>query len=711
LVATVVDVENTGQLIEEVNDKGNTSKRLDIRPFRGNSLVSVGYSRVDGDGLDADYLFFHHNEMPEDYDKAAAARKVQAALDKCSLFIAHNAKHDLLWLWASGFRYDGPVWDTAGVEYILARGQKTIKINLYDSAVRRGVELKRKDLTQEYLDNGIGFEAIPYDIVETYGRGDCVTTGQLYKAQLEELDKPENSGLRKTIGLQNRFCMTLARMEHAGIAVDLSVLDEVGDEYRAEQAELRDKLQAIVRNIMGDTPINLDSPEQLARVVYSRALKNKAAWAQMFVKDKQPINRKMKKDDWKRYVARNTVAIAQERAHQCTTCKGSGQTYRTKKGGTLYSRPNICRGCDGSGLQYKQLPKMAGFGFSAPNAHWATSNGFSTSKEELSILAGTARAKGMTEAEEFLEGVIRLSAIGTYLGSFVNGTKRSVILATGLLHASFNQTATATGRLSSSAPNMQNMPRGNTFPVKRAFVSRFPGGKITEADYSQLEFRCAVHQGNDPVGVQEVRKGVDVHQFTADTLTEAGEPRTRQEAKSRTFKPLYGGMSGTPAEVTYFQAFMQKYLGIAGWHVALQESAITTKKIVLPTGREYAFPYCKRTWNGGATQSTKIKNYPVQGFATADIVPWATVLLEQALIDGKYKSVLINTVHDSDVIDTHPDELETVPRLMYDVMSTIDKWLLTYYGISMIVPLDVEVSQGDNWLNLKKLDMKGDKKS
>jgi len=107
----------------------------------------------------------------------------------------------------------------------------------------------------------------------------------------------------------------------------------------------------------------------------------------------------------------------------------------------------------------------------------------------------------MTDALEFLEKVQRLSALDTYLSSFVGGIANNV-KADGKLHVRLNQHMTSTGRLSGKEPNMQNMPRGGTFPVKRVFVSRFNGGKILEADFAQLEFRVAAYLSQDTIAIR-----------------------------------------------------------------------------------------------------------------------------------------------------------------------------------------------------------------
>ena len=186
---------------------------------------------------------------------------------------------------------------------------------------------------------------------------------------------------------------------------------------------------------------------------------------------------------------------------------------------------------------FKETDELAGLKFKPPSAKWASANGFTTSKGNLEILEGAARAKGMDDAVDFLSKVRRLSAVDTYLSSFVDGIETHT-KQDGKLHVRLLQHRTATGRLSGADPNMQNMPRGGTFPVKKVFVSRFYGGKILEADMAQLEFRAAAFLSQDGVAIEEVSTGFDVHSYTAKVITEAGQPTNRQDAKADTFAPL-----------------------------------------------------------------------------------------------------------------------------------------------------------------------------
>jgi DNA polymerase-1 len=248
---------------------------------------------------------------------------------------------------------------------------------------------------------------------------------------------------------------------------------------------------------------------------------------------------------------------------------------------------------------------------------------------------------------------------------------------------------------------MQNMPRGGTFPVKKVFVSRFKGGKVLEADMAQLEFRTAAFLSQDGVAIEEVSTGFDVHSYTAKVISDAGQPTSRQDAKAHTFAPLYGatGYGRTPAEAAYYEHFTEKYKGVGSWHTQLAKEAVNTLKITTPSGREFAFPNVYRKASGRVSHFTQIKNYPVQSFATADIVPIALLHIDKLL--DTMQSCVVNTVHDSIVIDVHPDEERKVLDIIKQTNNDLPNLITLRWGIQFNVPLLLESKIGDNWLDTK----------
>ena len=675
---TTVDVETSWQKTE--------TGGYDPSPFHpDNILVSVG--------INDEYYFTNHSER---IDRGCAV-KIQDTLNKTTLLVGHNIKFDLMWLLEAGFKYTGRVYDTMLGEYILNRGiRKSLTLEM--CCRRRKIGSKDSSI-KEYMDRGISFENIPADIVEEYGKIDVQITRKLFDSQMDDFRLEKNKELLSTTKMMNEFLVVLTDMERNGINIDVQKLNEVEREYRAEFAYLKQKIDKIVYKQMGDTKINLSSPEQLSWLIYSMKPKDKKQWSKIFNVGIDKSTGKNKKRpqfsrvQFRNLIADNTEVIHRTVAEQCIGCHGKGVIKRIKKDGSPYKNYTKCSECDGDGYTYTPMAKVAGFRQRPRSVYDIAESGFRTDKITLSKISSEAEG----EFKEFIDAIVRHNAVSTYLDTFVEGLK-NFTNDKGFLHPKFMQAVTATGRLSSRDPNFQNQPRGKTFPIRKVVTSRFEDGKIMEIDFAQLEFRTAVYLAQDKQGMEDIQNKIDVHQYTADIIGVS-----RQDAKAHTFKPLYGGVTGTEDEKRYYTKFLEKYKDIKVWHEKLQTEAIKYKRVKLPTGREYSFPYAERTPWGGSTYATQIKNYPVQGFATADIVPLACINIHKMMAEKGCKSLLINTVHDSIVADVYPGEENVMSEIFKLGTSNVIPSLKKYYKINFNVPLDTELKIGSNWLQMEEV--------
>lgn len=261
----------------------------------------------------------------------------------------------------------------------------------------------------------------------------------------------------------------------------------------------------------------------------------------------------------------------------------------------------------------------------------------------------------------------------------------------GQVYANFNQTVTQTHRLSSSGGKYKlqfhNFPRA----FKPLFRARDPGWLLCEADAPQLEFRVAVDLGNDARGKRDIREGVDVHQFTADVMGVS-----RQAAKSYTFKPLYGGNSGTPRERGYYQAFRERYPEVyrtqSGWTYTVLE----TKQLRTPSGLVFYWPDTDISKSGYITNTPSIFNYPVQMFATADIIPFTLALVWHQI--GHLRVRIINTIHDSIIAEVHPDDLAEYKQILVDCFTNQIYFILRkLYKYDFTTPLGVGIKAAQFW--------------
>ena len=663
-----LDVENTVT---------HRDGKLHLDPFEtDNKLVMVGCLTDSG----KEYLF------RDNFDG------VQELLDQATVLIGHNIVHDLLWLWECGLTYDGAVFDTMLGEYILQRGLKEA-LSLEACGNRYDLVTKKQDTMKDYFKNKVPIDEIPKEELSEYLSADLKATQELSDVIYKKLNTIEYSRLMNTVILTNRVAITLAKIYQTGFTVDMEKLDEVRDEFEKEKEDIEKRLNKQVHNLMGDTPINLNSPEQMSWVIYSRKPHDKSMWGNNFT----PY---MNDKEYKLNVKTNSSIIYRTEAEQCVKCNGTGNIRRLKKDGNPFAKPTKCINCNHTGYLFMPSKTVAGLKFNAPNSKWISANGFSVNKTNLELLRGVARKNHMDDALNFLTDLQRLSALDTYLSSFIQGIK-TYVKPDGKLHVRLLQHRTSTGRFSGADPNMQNMPRGGTFPVKKVFISRWEGGKILEADFAQLEFRVAAYLSEDGVAIEEVTTGFDVHSYTSQVITDAGQPTSRQDAKAHTFAPLYGatGFGRTQAEARYYEHFTEKYQGIKSWHTRLASEAMNTGMITTPSGRQFSFPNIRRLPNGKVTNFTQIKNYPVQSFATADIVPLVLMHMEKKF--DRLKSCIVNSVHDSVVLDVHPEEIKQVIYLIKEINNELKQLIESHFAIKFDVPLLLEAKIGDNWLDTK----------
>jgi DNA polymerase I len=299
---------------------------------------------------------------------------------------------------------------------------------------------------------------------------------------------------------------------------------------------------------------------------------------------------------------------------------------------------------------------------------------------------------------EFLEVYSRHREVSNELTKYLRKWQECCENDNGHLTAYFNQHMTQTHRLSSSGSKyktqFQNFPRA----YKPFFSAPEEGWVVGEADGAQLEFRIAVHLGRDERGLRDIESGEDVHAFTSQTLTEAGEPTDRQTAKAHTFKPLYGGQSGTPAQVVYYQAFRDKYKGIAETQQRWINEVLETGKLVTEWGLIYHWPGTKMSRSGYVENTTSICNYPVQGFATAEIIPIAVTFMWHWLRHSDLRMRIVNTIHDSIICLLPEGETQAFHELAQQcLINDVYDYLDRAYGVKLTVPLGCGVKVAKHW--------------
>lgn len=272
----------------------------------------------------------------------------------------------------------------------------------------------------------------------------------------------------------------------------------------------------------------------------------------------------------------------------------------------------------------------------------------------------------------------------------------------GIIHGTLNQAVTQTHRLSSSGGKYKLQFQNFDRDFKGLFTARQPGWSIGESDGRQLEFRVAVHLGDDPRGLEDVRLNFDVHRNTASVLLAkplahvTGEERTL--AKPETFGPLYGKTAGTPRQRAYYEAFRERYNRIYETQRGWCYEVLLKGELCTPTGLKFYWPGTKQRRSGYIDNTPSIFNYPVQSLATADIIPISVVYLWHLMKLHEMESFLVNTVHDSVIAEIAPGEERLFSDLCREAFTVyVFDYLKEIYEITFKCPLGVETKIGSCW--------------
>jgi len=233
---------------------------------------------------------------------------------------------------------------------------------------------------------------------------------------------------------------------------------------------------------------------------------------------------------------------------------------------------------------------------------------------------------------------------------------------------------------------------------------------LIQGDASALEWRCAAYLSQDQIAMKEIYDNIDQH---TDNQLRFGLP-SRLIAKTFVFRLIYGGSAYSYAndpnfaEVSKSEKFWQgvidefynKYKGLHKWHTKLMQEATTTKKVILPTGRIYQFePELRR--GEKVFPRTTILNYPVQGLG-ADLMTIARVSLYNRMRKLNYeKARLVNTVHDSIIIDCDRSHTDSLAKTMLNVFEDVPKNFQKMFGTEFNLPMKAEVQVGSNWKDME----------
>jgi DNA polymerase-1 len=504
-------------------------------------------------------------------------------------------------------KYDYRVMFNHGIVIRGITGDTMIAAHLVDSSGRHNLD----DLSQKYLHYktiaydevaGKGAQQVTFDQVSipsatAYAAEDAWCALMLWKVLEPQLKKQKSEKLFLEVDLP--MVEVVARMEEAGIKVDVPFLQKLDQRFEKELMELEKK----VRSFSGNATLNLNSPKQLAVFLFEEL----------------------------------------------------------------------------------KLP-----------AQGKTKTGFSTDASVLAILAP------MHEAVQML---LEYREIAKLRGTYVQPLQQLRDPKDSRIRTSYNLTGAATGRLSSTDPNLQNIPartkRGQL--IREAFIVE-EGNVLLSADYSQIELRILAHMSGDPNLMGSFLKGEDVHRRTASEIYHIKPDQVSDEqrgvAKAINFGLMYGksafglaeelGISRTEAKKMIGEYFTRysKVKEFLDSQVALAHEQSFVSTIL---GRKRSLPEIKsQNHMMRANAERMAMNSPIQGTAS-DLIKVAMVKIDHLLTEKKLKSKMLLQVHDELVFECPADEVEKMKKMVSEAMEN---------ALSLQVPLQVNLSTGKNWAEL-----------
>ncbi len=334
--------------------------------------------------------------------------------------------------------------------------------------------------------------------------------------------------------------------------------------------------------------------------------------------------------------------------------------------------------------------------------------------DRLGLQAGrkTAKTRAQSTAEDVLEElaadhelprrILEYRSVQKLKSTYVDALPELVNPETGRVHATFNQTVAATGRISSSDPNLQNIPirslEGRR--IREAFVAE-PGHLLLSADYSQIELRVLAHLSKDPTLMETFRRGEDVHERTArevfGPLSPVPEGEKRRVSKMINYALLYGktaftlakdiGVSRKEAEA-FIETYFARYPGVRGYIDGIVEAARETGTVRTLLGRLRRLPDLQsKNFQVRAEAERQARNTPLQGSA-ADLIKKAMVDLDRELGERRLKARLILQIHDELLLEVPEQEAELALGMVKRVMEG---------ALQLDVPLVVDARLGRNW--------------
>ncbi len=671
-------------------------------------------------------------------------------LQDVKIIIAHNAKFDLTWIWEDPYfrgwlKAGGKLWCTQYAEYLLS-GQTALWPSLDECATKRGGNLKNDEIKAMW-NAGIDTIDIPKDMLCDYLDEDVSNTEIVYLSQVKEA---RAQGMLNSMLTHMEGLLGLIEMEYNGIKVDYEFGEATRLELVQEYEAARVALDSFIPTGLPEEIVwNWGSRDQLSCLLFGGTITYQKRLP-ILDENGYPTYTKAK-ESWPMCKG-EPIDPRKAEGLELDTYKGGA------KAGAVKFKSVAVPGQLKTSLQdlTHTLP-----GITEPDVAWKTKKeGIYKVDEEVLLLF---ELRGIELAELLLKLRKIDKDLGTYYRRYDPKKKVEVGMLTlvqpdGFIHHNLNNVATVTGRLSSSTPNMQNIPRGDKSKVKKCFISRFGDkGNVGESDFSQLEVVIQGLASLDTQLVNDINNKVDFHCKRAakkvgesyeDVLHKAKKLKIpfyvelRQGCKEFSFQRSYGAGAAAIADSTGMDIEEVKelikiedtmYSGILEYNEKVKADVLDTRvmtdqKLFVKgmmfnqaqgchrsiTGKRYVFketitpefmqnPRDKRRQPVYTSFSpTEMKNYPIQGLAGEVVIMCIGVLFRGFLERDNFggKGFLTNTVHDCIWADTHEDVSEEVFSFIENTLVNAKTLFEDRYKVSCPVSFSAETAWGKNMLEL-----------
>ena len=323
-------------------------------------------------------------------------------------------------------------------------------------------------------------------------------------------------------------------------------------------------------------------------------------------------------------------------------------------------------------------------------------------KTQSGLSTDAATLEELRDAHPVIKFILEYRQLSKLKSTYTDALPMLINPRTGRVHTSFNQTGTTTGRLSSSEPNLQNLPvRGEIGSRIRQSIIAQPRWLLLSADYSQIDLRALAHLSQDSELIDTFLRDEDIHTHTASEVFGVPDaevtPRMRRAAKTINFGVIYGmsgyglqqatDLSREEAEL-FISTYFKRYPGVKNYLEATKRQAAALGYVQTLLGRRRFIPEINST-NRLARESAERMaiNMPVQG-TSADIIKIAMVNLHREMKKRRMKTMMTLQVHDELVFEVPPDEMETIKQMVLEIMPG---------AMQLVAPLKIDIKVGQNW--------------